>query len=85
MAGNTSNPKHRDVRRGGNSLAGDEAGGAALRESSSAMMTFQEAETQNKSPHFSLAEVEAIKKSGAALTEGEWILPKGSVVGWGSF
>lgn len=78
--GNTSNHKHRDIKKRENNLADDEAKKGALRENSSVIMTFQEAETQNNTPHFSLAEVEAIKKLGATLKKEKWILLNGRKV-----
>lgn len=58
-------------------MADEEAKKAALRENRSVILTFQEAETQNETPYFSLAEVETIKKLGATLKEGKWILSDG--------
>lgn len=50
---------------------------ADLKKNSSVIVTFQEAETQNEIPYFSLAEVGAIKKLGTILKGGQCILPDG--------
>ncbi|RMC16733.1 hypothetical protein DUI87_06326 [Hirundo rustica rustica] len=72
--------KMRGIKTRRNNLADDEAKKAALRENSNGIMTFQEAGTQNQTPYFSLAEVEAMKNLGATLKEGQWILPDKTTV-----
>ncbi|RMC11212.1 hypothetical protein DUI87_12127 [Hirundo rustica rustica] len=72
--------KRRDIKTRRNNLADDEAKKAALRENSNVIMTFQEAGTQNQTPYFSSAEVEAMKNLGETLKEGQWILPDEAAV-----
>ncbi|RMB91111.1 hypothetical protein DUI87_32511 [Hirundo rustica rustica] len=70
----------RGIKTRRNNLADDEAKKASLRENSNVIMTFQEAGTQNQTPYFPLAEVEAMKNLGATLEEGQWILPDKTTV-----